>query len=155
MSIKHKLAIIGLGTHGRGIARLALSSGFEITSCVDPFHAGEPLSALLQLPSAPPVIVFASVDEVVWDNVEVAIVAIKAAPEEVVEMIEHILIRGVNVITIVEDLYDLQGFAPELHHRLNATALASRKTVIATGVQDAAWAGLTLQATALVRDLRS
>jgi 4-hydroxy-tetrahydrodipicolinate reductase len=150
-----RLAIIGLGTHGRGIARIALDAGVALAGAADPFAAGADAGTLLGVPIEPPVEVRADLDDLDWTSIDIALVTVRLSPEEVVAIIERLLQHDVDVITLVEDLYDLRGFDPELEERLDAAARRAGRTVLATGVQDAAWAGITLQATALVRDLRS
>jgi len=154
MSAPIRLAVVGLGTHGRSTCTVASAAGACVTGAADPAHAGRDLGELVGVPSLGGVTVGADLDAIAWAAVDVAVIAVKLPVGEVAGVIERVLAHGADVITIVEDLFDLDSFAPELRERLDRTAKAAGHTVVATGSQDAGWGGIALHATALVRDLR-
>lgn len=143
--------------HGRSIVRTGTAAGVDFVGAIDPFQSGADLGQLTDLAELAGVRAAASPDALDWEALEadIAIVAITAAPAEVVDVLESLLRRGVDVITIVEDMYDLRLIDPALHERLDATAKSAGRTVVATGSQDISWGGIAVAASGLVRGLRS
>lgn len=152
-----RAVIVGLGVHGRGIARLGAEAGITFVAAVDPFQAGKDVGALVEAPALAGLSVAASVDELDWPGMgaDIAIVAAKAPVPQIVELMKELLDHGVDVVTIVEDAYDLQLIDPALHEILDRAARQAGKTAVATGTQDIAWVGLVMSATGLVRELES
>lgn len=157
MTSSVKAVVVGLGIHGQGIVRAAADAGIEIVGAVDPGHAGRGLGDLVGRPELPPLEVVATVADLAWDTAgaDITLVAAKLDVPPLVDLVEEILGHGTDVITIVEDMFDLVTFDPERHARLDTAAVAAGRTVVATGVQDVAWTGLVVHATALLRDLTS
>lgn len=145
--------IIGLGTHGRSIARFATEAGVDIRAAVDPGSAGRPLAEVADLAAPSPLIVAA--DTAQLPPADVAIVAALLPHAALLDLIVDLLDRGFNVLTIVEHLFDAEALAPADRERLDTAARQSGVSFVATGVQDIAWTGLVVQATGAVRGLSS
>ncbi|HEY5855630.1 MAG TPA: hypothetical protein VIW24_16675 [Aldersonia sp.] len=150
MTQQLRVVVVGLGEHGKDIVRAVTDAGMVVAGAVDPAYAGHDLGAVIEVPGlAGRTVVGALSDLPAGDGVDVALVAAKLPVAALVPLLKDCLARGADVLTIVEDAFDLQSFAPELYDDLDAAAKRAGKTVVATGVQDAAWTGLVLQATAL------
>lgn len=151
-----RAVIVGLGTHGRSIVGAGVEAGVHFVAAVDPFQASKDLGELTGVELAAGVTVAESADALDWASLQadIAIVAIKAPPANVVALMQDLLRKNLDVVTIVEDIYDLRLIDPELHAQLDQTAREHGKTAVATGSQDIAWVGLTTAATGLVRDLK-
>ncbi|GAA1654573.1 hypothetical protein [Georgenia ruanii] len=152
-----RAVIVGLGTHGRGIAGFAADAGVEIVAAVDPVHAGRDLRELVDRRDLSSLVVLPTIEDVAWEAVgaDVTIVAAKLDVPDLVELVKTILEHDTDILTIVEDVFDLESFAPSLHAELDAAAVVAGRSVVATGVQDIAWSGLVAQATGMQRNLRS
>lgn len=149
--------VVGLGVHGRNVARIGAEAGIQIVAAIDPFLDGKDLSELTGSPLNEGIQVARSLEALDFQEIgaDIAVVTVKAPVDQVVDLMIELLEQSLDVITLVEDVYDLRLVYPQLHERLDAAATAAGKSVLATGTQDIAWVGMTLFATGLVRDLRS
>lgn len=145
--------IIGLGTHGRSLARFATEAGVEIRAAVDPGSAGRPLAEVAELTEPSALVV--SADTAQLPAADLAIVAALLPHAALIDLLADLLDRGYNVLTIVEHLFDAEALDPADRERLDAAARRSGVSFVATGVQDIAWTGLVVQATGAVRNLTS
>lgn len=151
------LIIVGLGHHGRSIAALAHQAGAVIIAAADPATAGAPLAEVLGIPGLMPVVA-ASASEIapeVVQQADVLVLSAKLGVDEAVAEIERTLVSGVNVVTIIEQLFDPADFTAEQRARLETAALAGRATYFATGCQDVMWLGMAALAVGGARNLRS
>ena len=150
--------VVGLGTHGRNAAKWAEEAGARIVGAVDPASAGKSLAAVAGEPLSPDVIIapsFGSLDERSIREAEVVILAALLPPEALVDLAVSILEQGLNVITIVEFLFDAETLPGGMRERIEAAALQNNLSFVATGAQDIVWSGVVLQLTGAVRHLRS
>ncbi|MFE7422064.1 hypothetical protein [Rhodococcus sp. NPDC057529] len=151
MTQQLRVIVVGLGEHGKDIVRAVDDAGMVVAGAVDPAYAGQDLGAVTDVPGLAGRTVAGELADLPAPDgsADVILVAAKLPIAALVPLLKDSLARGADVLTIVEDAFDLHSFAPELYGDLDAAAKRAGKTVVATGVQDAAWTGLVLQATAL------
>lgn len=146
--------VIGLGVHGSAIARQLPGVGVRVLGAADPQHAGADLSDIIGAEELRGLTVVADPWEIEGNaDIDLAIVTAKVPVEVLTEIAVPLLERGVNVVTLIEDAFDLERFAPDAHTQLHAAGLQGGATFVATGSQDALWAGIVIQLSSQVRDL--
>ena len=128
----------GLGAMGSGMAKLMLQkSGLQIVAAVDarPAYVGKDLGDVLRIGEDLGVTV-TDQPETVLDKSKVDIVVIattswaaKHAPD-----LKKIINAGINVISIAEEMSDVQAQSPELDKELDELAKQNGVTVLGTGV---------------------
>lgn len=158
MSDSIAAVVVGLGTHGRSTARLATEAGIRLVGAVDPASAGLPLASVAGGKTPSDVVVsesFAGLPAAARADAEIAIVAALLPPGKLVDLIVEILEQGINVITIVEFLFDAATLVPAERERIDTAARRNNVTFLATGAQDIAWSGLIIHLTGAVRRLKS
>lgn len=148
--------VIGLGHHGRSIARLAHEAGISVVAGVDPVAAGEPLGSVLgdDAVSAPILASHAELPSELVDRADVVVVAARLEMQEAVDLIAGYLRGGTNVVTIIEQLFDPSSLEVAQLAQLEDAAAAGGVSYLATGAQDVMWLGLVALATGGVRNLR-
>lgn len=151
------LIIVGLGHHGRSIAALAHQAGAVIIAAADPATAGAPLAEVLGIPDLTPVVAASAseIDPELAQQADVLVLAAKLGVEEAVAQIEDALASGVNVVTIIEQLFDPADFSAEQRARIETAAATGHATYFATGCQDVMWLGMAALAVGGTRNLRS
>lgn len=149
-------AVIGLGVHGSAMARLLPEAGVRVVGAADPRYAEADLGEVTGAAELRGIAVAADPEDLDWAaGVDIAILTAKVPVDVLAALAEKILRRGVDAVTIVEDAFDLERFAPEAHARIHAAALEGGASFVVTGSQDALWAGLVVQMSSQARDLRS
>lgn len=150
--------IVGLGTHGRSTARLAAEAGVRILGAVDPATAGRSLAEVAGGQTSPNVVVSASFDEIPKDvlgQAQIVVLAALLPPAQLIDLTVGILEQSLNVITIVEFLFDAETLDPVSRNRIDTAARDNGVSFVATGAQDIAWSGLIIHLTGAVRRLKS
>lgn len=128
----------GLGAMGSGMAKLMLQkSGLKIVAAIDsrPDYVGKDLGEVLNTGQALGVKV-TDQPETVLDKAKVDIVVIattswaaKQAPD-----LKKIIKAGINVVSIAEEMSDVEAQSPDLDKELDALAKEHGVTVLGTGV---------------------
>lgn len=149
--------VIGLGHHGTRIARLAAEAGVWIVGAADPRHAGADLGELAGTPLLTGVTVVAGFEALgaELDDAQLAILAVEASIDELVELELHCVRRDLNVISIIVAGFDIDEIPADLRAELERAAKEHDVTVVATGSQDVSWGGMLAYASAQVRGLTS
>lgn len=130
---ERRVALVGIGATGAGIARAVLSRpGWSLARVVDPEKAGENAAAVAGV-AGPGASIESSTDDLARDRVEVAIVATVSRAAQVVETIAEILEQGVPVVTICEELTHPAG-EPAIVEQLDQLARAKGVALVGTGV---------------------
>lgn len=146
--------VIGLGVHGVGITTLLAQAGVNVIGASDPRSAGQQLANLTGREEHRGIEVKSAIDELpLHERVDVAVLTPKVDVSILTNLAIELLKAGTNVVTIVEDAFDLERFAPKDYERLNAAALAANRSFVATGSQDVLWAGLVLQMSSQLQEL--
>src|SRR5206468_1097742 len=102
-----RVAVIGVGLHGQGIAKALLDQGGLLTGASDPAHAGRLLSDVLGHPQAPATAIVADGVELLGkDQPDVVIITAPVDLEGLGKMSLPFLDAGVNVLTIHPDAFD-------------------------------------------------
>lgn len=127
-----RVAIVGLGATGLAITEaLASRTDCRIVGAADvlPGVAGAPLSSMV--PGAPRVAVVASVDEL--PVADVAVVATSSWVETIEPTVVALLDRGINVVSICEELREPGLSHPDIVKRLDQVAKRNGVSVLGTG----------------------
>lgn len=147
--------VVGLGVHGSAMARLLPGVGVRVLGAADPRHAGADLGDIAEAPELCGITVAADPEDLDWHaDIDLAILTAKVPVDTLASLAVPILQRGIDVVTIVEDAFDLERFAPEAHRIIHEAALAGGASFVVTGSQDALWAGLVIQMSSQARGLR-
>ena len=126
------VVVVGLGATGLAITEALTSrTDCRIVGAADiqPDIADAPLSSVV--PGAPPVAVVVSVDEL--PDADVAVVATSSWVETIEPTLVALLGRGMNVVSICEELRDPGLSHPELVERLDRAAKLNGVSVLGTG----------------------
>lgn len=145
--------VVGLGVHGAAIATKLSDAGFALVGAADPKHAGARLADVTGSAAHADIEVRADISEVDATGADIAVLTAKVPVRILVDLALRAFDAGCDAITIVEDAFDLERFAPEEYARLDAAARASGKTFVATGSQDVLWAGLVVQMSSQLSEL--
>jgi 4-hydroxy-tetrahydrodipicolinate reductase len=127
-----KVVVVGLGATGLAIVEaLARRTDCEVIGAADvqPSMVGVPLASLV--PGAPAIDTVASVDEL--PNADVAVVATSSWVETVEPTPSTLLGRGMNVVSICEELREPGLSHPDVVHRLDQVAKINGVSVLGTG----------------------
>ena len=149
-----RIVIIGLGTQGTEIARLALDLGYEVLGAVDVDQkVGRPISEFVHHASAADTPVYGSVEELLGASAtpDVAIVSALVAPETTAELARGLLLRGINVVTLEAVLFDGSS---ALVAALDSAGKTGNATMTASGMQDLWWVHLPAMAASACHRLR-
>lgn len=150
---QYTIAVVGLGTQGRGIARRLNKLGHDVVSGVDiGDRVGKRIDELVP-DFVGDGIVLGSVSELIAAHPDLDIVALAASVPLAVtrpwaaELTSH----GINVVTLDHEAFAFDhSWAPEL----DAIAKAGGASFMGVGVQDVAWLHLIRLASAAVADIR-
>ncbi|WP_193314622.1 hypothetical protein [Georgenia ruanii] len=153
---RYRVAIVGMGHHGTGIAELVLEAGDALVGVVDVGDkVGRPVSSLVTAERAPDEPVRGSLEELVeaaGGGIDLAILSAAVDVDVVLDQAGFLLDRGINVLTLHQDLFEpADGWSADLDRRGRATGAS----MLATGVQDTWWVHLPNVAAGSTRDLRS
>ncbi|MCD5416294.1 NAD(P)-binding domain-containing protein [Candidatus Bipolaricaulota bacterium] len=132
-----KVAVIGLGAMGGGIAKMVL--GKKGLSLVGAYarreaKAGKDLAEVIGLDGQTGVIVTNSMDELLAARADVVIHAVTSFVEEAYPEIVKILSAGQNIVSIAEELAYPQVGSPDLTAKIDEVARAGGVTVLGTGI---------------------
>lgn len=134
---KVRVALWGLGAMGRGIAELlSRRQGVEIVGVCDthPALQGKRLPELLGTEAAP-VQVTDSIDKALADApVDICVIATDSFVKGVYSKIEAVVSRGINVITIAEEMAFPWAQEPELAKRMDSLARQHKVSILGTGI---------------------
>lgn len=150
-----RVAVIGLGQQGSGIAELLGRQGYELVGGVDigP-KVGKKISEFVPGVSGEGMI-FGSLTELlngVNHQLDVAVLAAAIDRATTLDQAREFLAAGVNVLTLHQDLFDpLPEWADELH----ALGKSTGASFLATGVQDTWWVQIPSVAAASTNNVRS
>ncbi len=140
MDVKNvKVAIWGFGAMGQGIARTLLTkTGVEIVGvCVRRAElVGKGIGEMLGVEmKQPEVYIDNDIDRVVTKgSCDICVIATDSFVAKVYDKIVNILEKGVNVITIAEEMAYPQAQEPELAAKLDEIAKANGVSVMGTGI---------------------
>jgi 2,4-diaminopentanoate dehydrogenase len=137
MSAGARIAIVGLGLHGRRIGATLLEDGYELVGAVDVGPTvGRPLSEVLD--GASTAAIAPSVEALLSTTPQVDLAVVTPAVDlyAVVEMAGALLDRGINVVTLHQDLFEYNAAWAD---PLDVRAKAGGASFLATGVQDSWW----------------
>lgn len=129
-----RLAVVGLGTIGAGIASYALERGHELLVAVDsdPAKAGRTVRDVAGLNSD--VRVMPNLREVPLDDVQVAIFATSSRVAAIADDLEYVLRRGVRVVSTCEELAFPMYRSADIAVKLDGVAKQNGASVVGVGV---------------------
>ena len=135
-----KVALWGFGAMGSGIATMLLGKkGVDIVGvCArNPARLGKDIFELLGIDRAgrPPVLIKQDINEVVVSGeCDVCIIATDSFVKKVFDKVKLVLEKGVNVITIAEEMSYPKAKFPELTEEMDKIAKANGVSVMGTGI---------------------
>lgn len=135
-----RVGVVGLGHHGAAIASLVAGSRHHLVGAVDVgAKVGARISDLVTGPVDVGATVLGSLDELADLDIDIAVLTAAVPLDVVLDQAGRLVDRGVNVLTLHQDLFEPRApWAEELDRR----ASAGGATVLATGVQDTWWVHL-------------
>lgn len=146
-----RVAIVGLGLHGRRIAETLLDQGHALAGIADPAHAGAMAREILDRPDAPDVSI---VDDVrLLAGAATADIAIVTAPVDLdglADLAGPLLDAGTDVLTIHPDAFDPPS---DWAARIDRRARSGGASFASTGVQDVWWVHVPAAAAGATLDL--
>ena len=137
---KVRVALWGFGAMGKGIARLLLSRhGVEIVGVCDRYeaYAGQSIYGLLELDrrDRAEVKVSATIEEALAAApVDCCVIATDSFVKDVFPKIREVVTRGINVLTIAEEMSFPAAQHPELAAEMDRLARAHGVSVLGTGI---------------------
>ncbi|HPY94591.1 MAG TPA: NADP-binding protein, partial [Clostridia bacterium] len=137
---KVRVALWGFGAMGKGIARLLLSrNGVEIVGVCDRYeaYAGQSIYGLLELDRGDraEVKVSATIEEALAAApVDCCVIATDSFVKDVFPKIREVVTRGINVLTIAEEMSFPAAQHPELAAEMDRLAKAHGVSVLGTGI---------------------
>ena len=137
---KVRVALWGFGAMGKGIARLLLSRhGVEIVGVCDRYeaYAGQSIYGLLELDRGDraEVKVSATIEEALAAApVDCCVIATDSFVKDVFPKIREVVTRGINVLTIAEEMSFPAAQHPELAAEMDRLARAHGVSVLGTGI---------------------
>jgi len=139
MKTNVKIAIWGFGAMGQGMMRtLMRKKGIEVTGICDmhPERVGKGALALLGIESRQQeVIIEKDIDKVIASgSCDICIIATDSFVKKVYDKIVTVLEKGINVITLAEEMAYPWAQEPELAGRLDAIASRNNVSVMGTGI---------------------
>jgi len=135
-----KVALWGFGAMGSGIATSLLEKkGVDIVGVCDshPDRVGRNIFDVLKLPAGgrKPVTVKAGIEEVLSKGCcDICVIATDSFVKKVFDKIKFVLERGINVITIAEEMSYPKASSPELAAEMDRIAKANGVSVLGTGI---------------------
>lgn len=129
-----RVALVGLGAIGAGIASYCLERGHELLVVVDsdPAKAGRSLRDLAGLNSD--VRVMPSLREVPLDEVQVAVFATSSKVSTIADDIEFVLRKGIRVVSTCEELAFPMYTSADVAVKLDAVAKQNGTSAVGVGV---------------------
>ncbi len=130
----------GLGAMGKGIANLLLSrKGVDIVGVCDRYegYIGKDLSEIPGITQKPgePVKVTGDIHEALSaQNVDVCVIATDSFVKDVFPKIKLVVEKGINVITIAEEMSYPAAKEPELAKEMDRLAKANGVSILGTGI---------------------
>ncbi len=128
----------GFGAMGSGMVKLMLEKeGIEVVGVIERREeiVGKDVGEVLNLGKNVGVKIYASPDEILdKDKVDVCLHAIHSFTKNVFDSLKTVLEKGINVITIAEEMACPQAQEPELARQLNELAVKNGVTLLGTGV---------------------
>lgn len=133
-----KIAIIGLGAMGSGIAKLALEKSiFKMVGAIDirPEAKGKDLGDFLEINKKTGVLISDKV-ETILDSSKVDLIfhAVNSFTKDVFPQLKQILENKINCLTIAEEMAYPEVQSPELAAKLDEIAKANGVSIMGTGV---------------------
>lgn len=128
-----RVLLVGLGAAGRAVgAQLVASGRCEVVGAVDlsPEWAGEPLSSVLP-GGSPRARVASRLDEA--PDADIAFVATTSFLAQIEPLCDELLERGMDVVSICEELGFAWGVPGGAGERLDARAKLAGRTILGTG----------------------
>lgn len=151
----YRVAVVGLGHQGSGIARLLLEAGDDLVGAVDVGEkVGRPIRSLVRADRANDEPVRGSLQELVDTSgrIDLAILSAAVDVDVLLDQARFLLDRGINVLTLHQDLFEpADGWSAELDRRGRATGAS----MLATGVQDTWWVHMPTVVAGSTRNIRS
>lgn len=133
-----RVVMWGFGAMGSGMVKLMLQKeGLELVGVIEkrPEVVGKDVGEVLNLGKTLGVKVYATPEEILHkDKVDVCLHAVHSFTKYVFDGLKLILERGINVITIAEEMACPQAQEPELAAQLDEIAKANGVTILGTGV---------------------
>ncbi|HNY84474.1 MAG TPA: hypothetical protein PKK82_06390, partial [Anaerolineaceae bacterium] len=128
----------GLGAMGSGMAKLMLQkSGLQIVAAVDarPDYVGKDLGEILDVGKKMGVVVTDKPETVLDKNkVDIVVIATTSWAAKQAPDLKKIINAGINVISIAEEMSDVEAQSPKLGKELDDLAKKNGVTVLGTGV---------------------
>lgn len=128
----------GFGAMGSGMVKLMLEKeGLEVVGVIDrrPEIVGQDIGDVLKLGKKTGIKVCANPEEILDKNkVDVCLHAIHSFTRHVFDSLKLILEKGINVITIAEEMACPQAQEPELAKQLDELARKNGVTILGTGI---------------------
>ncbi|MDN5279227.1 MAG: 2,4-diaminopentanoate dehydrogenase [Clostridiales bacterium] len=128
----------GFGAMGSGMVKLMLEKeGIEVVGVIEkrPEVVGKDVGEALNLGKKLGIQVYSNPEEILQkDKVDVCLHAIHSFTKHVFDSLKLILERGINVVTIAEEMACPQAQEPELAAKLDEIAKANGVTILGTGV---------------------
>lgn len=135
---KIRVAMWGFGAMGSGMVKLMLEKeGLEVVGVIDrrPEIVGQDIGDVLKLGKKTGIKVCANPEEILDKNkVDVCLHAIHSFTRHVFDSLKLILEKGINVITIAEEMACPQAQEPELAKQLDELARKNGVTILGTGI---------------------
>ncbi|PKK89254.1 MAG: NADP-binding protein [Candidatus Wallbacteria bacterium HGW-Wallbacteria-1] len=135
---KIRVGVVGLGAMGSGIARLITEkSCLELAAAMDmrPEYAGKDIADVLELDRPTGVRVTNDLSELLDpDRIDIAIHATSSFTKEVFPQLKLTLERGINCISIAEEMACPEISNPDLAAELDRVANERGVTILGTGV---------------------
>ncbi len=135
-----RVALWGFGAMGKGMAKLLLSRiGVEIVGVCDryPEIIGKSIYDLLEVEqqSRPDILVVDNIDEALVNTpVDICIVATDSFVQDVYPKIKHVIQKGINVLTIAEEMAYPWAQEPELSRKMDRLARENKVSILGTGI---------------------
>ncbi len=135
---KIKVAMWGFGAMGSGMVKLMLEKeGLEVVGVIDrrPELVGKDIGEILDLGRITGIKVSAEAEEVLDKaKVDVCLHAIHSFTRHVYDSLKLVLEKGINVVTIAEEMACPEAQEPELAKQLDELAKNNNVTILGTGV---------------------
>jgi len=132
-----KVAIWGFGAMGQGMARMMLDkTGIEIAGICDLRTDGKSMYEVLGMKGSQPDITITSDIEKAFANkgADIALLATDSFTAKAFDKMETLMNKGVNVITIAEEMSWPAAQEPELTKKLDEIAKKNGVSVMGTGI---------------------
>lgn len=135
---KIRVAMWGFGAMGSGMVKLMLEKeGLEVVGVIDrrPEIVGQDIGDVLKLGKKTGIKVCANPEEILdKSKVDICLHAIHSFTRHVFDSLKLVLEKGINVITIAEEMACPQAQEPELAKQLDEIARKNGVTILGTGI---------------------